>query len=95
MTGQDDLRGQEVRVPAGPRPAVHRQSGDEDHSGIDPAAAERIWQAARPLVSGPACIRRSRCACGTNGKVVAEPGDRARLGQRPRPTRPDAARRSP
>ncbi len=43
--------------------------GDEDHSGIDPAAVERIWQAARHWYSGglhPAiqlCLRH-------NGRVV-------------------------
>ena len=44
MTGQDDLRGR-VRVPADLDTVT--AIGDEDHSGIDPAAVERIWQAAR------------------------------------------------
>ena len=56
--------------------------GDEDHSEVDGAAAERIWQAARHWyraglpprdpVMHPAARPRG-----------AQPRDRARLGQRP------------
>ena len=66
MTGQDDLRGR-VRVPADLDAVT--AIGDEDHSGIDPAAVERIWQAARHWYQAgmhPAiqvCVRH-------NGKVV-------------------------
>src|SRR5258707_9909812 len=66
MTGQDDLRGR-ARVPAAldAVPAI----GDEAHSGIAPAAVERIWQAAchwyqagmHPAIQ--VCVRH-------NGKVV-------------------------
>jgi CubicO group peptidase (beta-lactamase class C family) len=66
MTGQDDLRGR-VRVPADLDAVT--AVGEEDHSGIDRAAVERIWQAARHWYQAgmhPAiqlCLRH-------NGKVV-------------------------
>ena len=66
MTDQADLRGR-VRVPADLDAVT--AIGDEDHSGIDPAAVDRIWQAARYWYQAgmhPAiqvCLRH-------NGKVV-------------------------
>jgi CubicO group peptidase (beta-lactamase class C family) len=66
MTGQDDLRGR-IRVPAD-LDAVTTM-GTEDHSDIDRAAVERIWQAARYWYQAgmhPAiqlCLRH-------NGKVI-------------------------
>ena len=66
MTDQADLRGK-VRVPADLDAVT--AIGDEDHSEIDPAAVERIWQAARHWYQAgmhPAiqlCLRH-------NGKVV-------------------------
>src|ERR1039458_3003239 len=66
MTGQADSQGK-VRVPADLDAVT--AIGDEDHSGIDPAAVERIWQAARHWYQAgmhPAiqlCLRH-------NGKVV-------------------------
>src|SRR5271156_4381987 len=66
MTGQDDLRG---RVQVATDLDAVTAIGDEDHSGIDPAAVERIWQAARHWYQAgmhPAiqvCVRH-------NGKVV-------------------------
>ena len=44
MTGQVDLQGR-IHVPADLDAVT--AVGDEDHSGIDPAAVDRIWQAAR------------------------------------------------
>lgn len=38
--------------------------GEEDHSGIDPAAVERIWQAARYWYAG-GLHPPSSCACAT------------------------------
>ena len=66
MTGQVDLQGR-IRVPADLDAVT--AVGDEDHSEIDPAAVERIWQAARHWYAAgmhPAiqlCLRH-------NGKVV-------------------------
>jgi CubicO group peptidase (beta-lactamase class C family) len=66
MTTQVDLQGK-VRVPADLDSVT--AVGDEDHSDIDPAAVERIWQAARHWYAAgmhPAiqvCLRH-------NGKVV-------------------------
>jgi CubicO group peptidase (beta-lactamase class C family) len=66
MTSQDDLRGR-IRVPADLDAVT--AVGEEDHSGIDRAAVERIWQATRYWYQAgmhPAiqlCLRR-------NGKVV-------------------------
>jgi CubicO group peptidase (beta-lactamase class C family) len=66
MTGQDDLRSR-IRVPADLDAVT--AVGEEDHSGIDRAAIERIWQAARYWYRAgmhPAiqlCLRH-------NGKVV-------------------------
>ena len=89
MTGQPDLQGR-IRVPADLDAVT--AVGDEDHSEIDPAAVDRIWQAARywyqaghasgdPAV--PASQRQGR----------AQPRDRARLGQRAR--RPTGRREGP
>jgi CubicO group peptidase (beta-lactamase class C family) len=66
MTSQDDLRGR-IRVPADLDAVT--AVGEEDHSEIDRAAVERIWQATRYWYQAgmhPAiqlCLRR-------NGKVV-------------------------
>src|ERR1700757_4336641 len=66
MTTQVDLQGR-VRVPADLDSVT--AIGDEDHSGIDPTAVERIWQAARHWYAAgmhPAiqlCLRH-------NGQVV-------------------------
>jgi CubicO group peptidase (beta-lactamase class C family) len=66
MTGQVDLQGR-IHVPADLDAVT--AVGDEDHSGIDPAAVDRIWQAARHWYAAgmhPAiqlCLRH-------NGKVV-------------------------
>jgi CubicO group peptidase (beta-lactamase class C family) len=66
MTSQDDLRGR-IRIPADLDAVT--AVGEEDHSGIDRAAVERIWQAARYWYQAgmhPAiqlCLRH-------NGKVV-------------------------
>ena len=66
MTGQDNLSGR-IRVPADLDAVT--AVGEEDHSGIDPASVERIWQATRHWYQAgmhPAiqlCLRH-------NGKVV-------------------------
>jgi CubicO group peptidase (beta-lactamase class C family) len=66
MTVQEDLRGR-IRVPADLDAVT--ELGDEDHSGIDRAAVERIWQAVRYWYQAgmhPAiqlCLRH-------NGKIV-------------------------
>src|SRR5690349_22890249 len=58
-----------IRVPADLESVTAR--GDEDHSGIDPAAVDRIWDAARHWYSAgmqPAiqvCLRR-------NGAVILD-----------------------
>ena len=66
MTGREDLQGR-IHVPADLDAVT--AVGDENHSEIDPAAVDRIWQAARYWYQAglhPAiqlCLRR-------NGKVV-------------------------